>query len=640
MADPRFNFGKGGSGWSSPRPVGFAPAQDLFGRAKAAYQAGNLGLAEQLCQQLLTSRPDDTGALSLLGLVAGMSNRPELGIELLRRVLAIDPNSWASLNALSIMLRLRGDFGEAIEVRLKALELRPGDPNSINELGLCYLDLRDLRVAGETFQRAIALQSNVASFHHNLARVRQLEGRIAESIESFRRAVTIDPRSAVSYSSLGKMFLQLGKDVEAVECFKRAYEVDPNSVRGNLDMANAFIEQDRFDEAEPYITTALNIDGNSPDANGLMGTWLQQQGKFSEAETHFLAALEARPLWAAPYVLIVTGRKMTEEDRPFIGRLSSVVSNPSLTKEEVGEMHYALGKAFDDLKEYSTAIHHYDEANRLAAKRISKIMPFSKEAYVEGTTRTMDTFTSDFFLRHRNLGSESDLPVLIVGMMRSGTTLTDQILTSHPEISGAGELTFWMEEGRELHQNLRDSLTAEEIDPIVERYLQTLTTRAPGSKRVTDKMPQNYMALGLIHTSFPNARIIHCRRNPVDNCLSIYFTHLRTSPDFGHVRENIVAMYQQYLRVMEHWRAVLPPDRFMEIDYEDMVADRESIVRRMIDFVGLEWDDACLHHDENDRTVRTPSLWQARQPVYKTSVERWRNYEPYLGAFRDLLPKS
>jgi hypothetical protein len=154
----------------------------------------------------------------------------------------------------------------------------------------------------------------------------------------------------------------------------------------------------------------------------------------------------------------------------------------------------------------------------------------------------------------------------------------------------------------------------------------------------TDKMPLNFLTLGCIHTVFPNARIVHCRRNAIDNCLSIYMTQYKGSPEFGHVRENIVFMYKQYERLMDHWRATLPADRFLEVHYEELVADQEGETRKMIAFAGLEWNDACLHHEENENSVRTPSLWQARQPIYKTSVEKWRRYEPWLGAFAELIP--
>lgn len=633
------------NGWPSGGRVGQgfhgdSIQPDLFALAKQAYQAGRFDHAEQYCRKLLGTQPDHLPATALLGLTAGMTGRADLGIELLREVVRRDGTSWGSLNALSTMLRNRGDLEEAISVRLQANALRPGDAQGSNELGLCYLDRRDFESAISHFEEAIRLQPFVAAFHHNLARVWQAQGKIPEAIEGYRRAVKLDPKSVQTYSSLAKLFTQIGQDEDAIECFRRAYEADPNSAKGNVEMANALMEQERFPEAWQHLKLALRLDPDSADAHGLSGAWFQLQGRFLEAEAELKRAIELRPTWAAPYLRYVMGRKLIEADRPFVKQLADLVEHHLETIDDPRDIHYPLGKAYDDLGEYEAAMRHYDEANRLSAERSNKLNPFSPDAYKNGFDKTIATFTPEFFSRHRVLGSESELPILIVGMMRSGTTLLEQVLSSHPDIAAGGELTFWINEGRRLHQSLEDRFEPDEIKGIAAKYLETLRRVGSGGKRVTDKMPQNYMALGLIHTAFPMARIVHCRRHPVDNCLSIYFTHLRASPDFAHVREHIVFNYRQYLRVMDHWRKVLPEDKFIEVDYEEMTGNREPVIRRLIDFLGLEWNDACLHHDANVRVIQTPSMWQARQPIYKSSVERWRNYEPWLGAFRDLLPES
>jgi hypothetical protein len=227
--------------------------------------------------------------------------------------------------------------------------------------------------------------------------------------------------------------------------------------------------------------------------------------------------------------------------------------------------------------------------------------------------------------------------VLIVGMPRSGTTLVEQILSSHPEIGGGDELTFWSEKAAALADAGARALTRAVARAIVDDYLGLLRGIAPAARRVTDKMPQNYLHLGLVHMMFPRARIIHCRRNPVDTCLSIYFTHFSLMKDYAFDRRGIVFFYEQYLKFMTLWRHVLPSDRLIEIDYETLITDREQVTRRMIDFCGLEWHSACLYSESNPRAVKTASMWQARQPIYKTSVERWRRYEPWLSEFRQLL---
>jgi hypothetical protein len=238
----------------------------------------------------------------------------------------------------------------------------------------------------------------------------------------------------------------------------------------------------------------------------------------------------------------------------------------------------------------------------------------------------------------RGNGDPTEVPVWIVGMMRSGTTLVEQIVSSHPAVAPAGEQLFWMQNFHTALSPDRSRVQVDRLPALADRYLGLLRERGGRAARITDKLPENYHALGLLHLAFPNARIVHTRRHPVDTCVSIYATANRTLQEFGYVRESIVFAYREYLRLMEHWRSVLPSDRFFEVDYEAVITDRERSTRALIDFLGLEWDDACLHPEENRRSVATPSSWQVRQPVYSSSVGRWRRFEPWLGPFRELMP--
>jgi hypothetical protein len=226
------------------------------------------------------------------------------------------------------------------------------------------------------------------------------------------------------------------------------------------------------------------------------------------------------------------------------------------------------------------------------------------------------------------------MPIFIVGMMRSGTTLVEQILSSHPDVGAGGEISFWGDVNLGPSSRLPDE---EGLKRVQAKYLDLLQQLTPGKPHVTDKMPSNYLALGMIHLAFPNAKIIHCKRDPVDTVLSIYMTPNSVPVGFGYVRENLVFAYKEYRRLMKFYRSVLPGETMLEVQYEDLVAEPEVQTRRMVEFLGLEWSDACLHHEANTRAVTTPTLWQARQPVYKSSVKKWKNYDAWLGAFRELI---
>jgi hypothetical protein len=240
------------------------------------------------------------------------------------------------------------------------------------------------------------------------------------------------------------------------------------------------------------------------------------------------------------------------------------------------------------------------------------------------------------FDRWAGTGSSSELPIFVVGMIRTGTTLVEQVLSSHPDIGGAGEQRFWV-------QRVKPGATAsgfKQYASLPEEYLSKLQAISPGQKRVVDKMPDNFLLLGFLHRVFPEARIIYVSRHPVDTCLSIWSTPNRSRLDWANRKADIVFVQRQHERLAAHWRSILPPNRFLEVRYEELVTNQEPVSRRMIEFCGQEWHDSCLRPQDNPRAVSTPSALQVRRPMFKTSIERWRKYEPWLGEFADLLPKG
>jgi hypothetical protein len=247
-------------------------------------------------------------------------------------------------------------------------------------------------------------------------------------------------------------------------------------------------------------------------------------------------------------------------------------------------------------------------------------------------------FTRDFFARTVSFGSDSELPIFIIGTPRSGTTLVEQIVSSHPDVGAADELSFWHETMVALAPFNLERCDAVLMGTLAGDYLSLLRGIAPDAKRVTDKLPDNFLRAGIIHAVFPRARIIHCRRHPVDTSLSIYFANFNQEHDYAYDRDSIAAYYEHYLLLMAHWRKVLPPERFLEVDYERLIANTEQVTRALIAFCGLDWNASCLRHEDNRRTIRTLSVWQARQPIYKRSVARWQRYEPWLGELRRLMP--
>ena len=393
----------------------------------------------------------------------------------------------------------------------------------------------------------------------------------------------------------------------------------------------------RGDEAEPHLRKALEDAATAGDANGMLGYWFQSRGRFDEARACFERAIELNPLQAVSYYGWTQGNKVTPEQSWLLEKAEQVGTDPSTPPDEAMAFQYVLGKGYADLGDHERSMDWYDKANQTAFERNLGGRAFNRGRYAQLFDNTIATFSRETIDRNQRIGLPSKTPVFIVGMMRSGTTLVEQIVSSHPDVGAAGEVEFWLDEGPTAVDLGKRSLNAKKLVTVSAAYLKVLQSLAPGKPRATDKMPQNFQMLGHIHLGFPKAPIIHIRRNPIDTCLSIYTTAYQQSPAFAHDRESIVFAYKQYLRLVAHWRKVLPADRFLEVDYEELTADRDSVIRRIISFCGLEWNEACLHPESNDRLVVTPSLWQVRQPINRSAVDRWRVVEPWLGAFRQLL---
>jgi tetratricopeptide (TPR) repeat protein len=361
-----------------------------------------------------------------------------------------------------------------------------------------------------------------------------------------------------------------------------------------------------------------------------------------EAEASLRKALEIKPdLFEAKYGLAQI-RKVKADDENLAALISAAEAARNgaapLSGKDAIFMHFALGKSYGDIGDYDKAFPHFIEGCNLKRAK-SSYHPDETARYFVSIMRNFGAETID---KLRGGGDTSHLPIFILGMPRSGTTLTEQIIASHPEVHGAGELPDLMVIAeREIatatfpdNVGLLDqaSLTARGAE-----YVTGLKRRAPGARYITDKMPGNFQAVGLIHLMLPNAKIIHVNRNPVDTCLSCFTTLFKYGHEYSYDLAELGRYYADYARLMEHWRRVLPAGAFLDVHYEDIVADQEGQSRRILEYCGLEWNDACLDFHKNKRAVSTASVSQVRQPIYKSSVERWRPYEKFMGPLFDAL---
>ncbi len=608
----------------------------LMNDAREAHTKGHLEVAANLCDQALQIAPGFGPAKLLRGMVAARLGRADVAIRHLREVAQADPSCYEAHFGLSAVYRSNGRLQESIQEAKRAVALRPEEPQAHLNLGLALFESSRLPDALQSFEKAIELDPELGAAHHNLGLVLQQLGRREEAVTEFRRTLETSPNAIDTLFALGQALLAGGDTKGAAECAKRALAINYRLAPALILLSNAFADENRMVEAEEAAQRAIALDPRSHYPQHALAMLYQQMGRFDDAQRSLERSLTLQPRQGAAYFYMSQIKKSCPEDSWLIGRMEDLLAQGGLPAADMALLHFGAGKALEDIGEYEKAMGHFEQGNRATYTANYGNSPFNRERFATGHNRIAELMTAEYLERHRDAGVQSELPIFICGMIRSGTTLAEQIVSCHPDVGGGGELEFWIENRWAAVDFNSGELDAAKLRELAERYLKLLGAIAPGAARVTDKMPGNSAGLGLIHLALPQARIIHLQRNPLDTCLSIFTTWFKRPPEFAASKEDIVFAYQQYLNVMAHWRKVLPRDRFMDVPYEELAADPQGVIRRMTSFCGLEWDDACLYPDKNTRRVKTPSLWQVRNPVNSSAVGRWRRYEPWLGAFRQL----
>ena len=488
----------------------------------------------------------------------------------------------------------RGDYAEAIAIYSDLIRHNPRHMQAFSNLGATFFKL----------------------------------GRLDEAERCFRQLIRVDAGSADGHSNLGTTLFAKGQYVDAENFLRHALKLNPRHVGARTTLGLVLAYLSRLREARSHFDKAIKYEPRDEDALVGLSLIAQAEGDFDQAATLLGRALQVNARMPKALAAQTSIRKMTPADGAWLETAQRVVSDGSTALMDQSELGFAIGKYFDDIGAYRLAFESYKRANDIL-KRIAK--PYDRDLYRGFINDMIKVYTPEVFGRVRNGSSSSTTPVFIVGMPRSGTSLTEQILSSHPLAHGAGELAFWSHAAQEHEASLRTAPLSESTrHALSEAYLRVLERHSGKAVRVVDKAPVNSDYLGLIHSVFPNARFIYMQRDPIDTCLSCYFQKFVLSMNFTFDLSDLADYYRQHERLMAHWRATLPPGTLLDVPYEELVADQKGWSRRILDFVGLEWDERVLDFTRTKRAVLTASFWQVRQKVYSSSVHRWRNYEKFL----------
>ncbi len=611
--------------------------QDLAVMIAAADCLCALGRAREavpLYERALERNPNLPEALNNLGNALRELGDCTRAVERYRQLLSLNPDDAEANANLGNTLRQLGQLEEALSCTRKAVALDPRAAIAHNNLGLVLAALARPAEAAASLRRAVELNPRFTQALYNLGNALCDGGDYARALDAYRRAVDLEPQRADGHWHVARALYELGELAESVGSYRRALALQPEHAQARLGLATALRLEGRLEEARALCHALLASDPGHVGALALLGDLSADRGDFAQAEALFGRALASDAGSPAVLCSIAAQRRMTAADGAWLEAAVEALGKPMALAHEIG-LRYALGKYHDDLGSYAEAFAHYRQANELSARHG---VPYDRAGLERQVDEIIATFDAALLGAGHSGASASELPVFVVGMPRSGTTLAEQILASHTQASGAGEVRFW-DRAAELFREAGSATAARRaaLADLARDYLARISEHSAGVQRVIDKMPANFLHAGLIHLAFPHARILHMQRHPLDTCLSLYFQNFGDRQPHAHDLDSLAHYYRQYVRVTDHWRAVLAPTTLLEVPYEALVANQERWTRRMLEFTGLPWEARCLDFHRTERVVITASRWQVRQKINSGSIGRWRNYEPYLAPLRPLL---
>jgi tetratricopeptide (TPR) repeat protein len=653
-------------------------SKSALSEAVALINSGHVDRAEAICRSAIGRNPDDINMVALLGAILLKSNQLNESEKYLRQAMRLAPSFAKPHEDLGHLLLQKAQPEEAIEVLKKATRLDPNSDHAFFNLGKALAMMGEGQEADKAFERSFELNPKRKKLA--LAAEHQKEGRWEEAERLYREVLRDDPTNVDAMRLLGNIAMQTGRIFHAERLFRRAVSNAPDFAMANIDLGLALKKQSRLEEAIDQFRQALRLEPDNVQAHYLLGSSLSLAAQTYEAVKAYKKVLELAPkhsgaMLGLGHVLKTVGQqeeaieayrncirhkphngeiywslanlktyRLTDDD---IHEMKSRVGDGDTPDEKVSEESrvnflFALAKAYEDRGDFGQAWEYYHQGNH--CRRMMEVYDPVRDEVMND--EIIEVFNRDFLSENSGLGHPSAEPIFVVGLPRSGSTLIEQILASHSQVEGTSELPYIGSVATSLNRNRADGinyphavreLEEEHFKRLGRDYLELAQIhRTEGRPFFIDKMPNNFPSVGFIHLILPNAKIIDARRYPLDSCLSCYRQLFARGQSFTYDLTEIGEYFLQYHRLMDHWHDVLP-GRCLTVQYEEVVTDFENQVRRLLEYCELPWEDACLSFYETERPIRTASSEQVRQPVYRKSVNFWRNYEDHLAELIEVL---
>jgi tetratricopeptide (TPR) repeat protein len=608
-------------------------AQHLLGILK--HEQGRNAEALGLIGAALKEKPNEAAALANYGVVCNALKRFDEALACCDKAIALKPDFEAAFNNRGLALYQLKRFDEALASYDKAVALKPDFAEAFCNRGLALYQLKRFDEALASFDKAVALKPRFANAFYNRGNALRELKRFDEALASYDKAVALKPDFAEAFYNRGNALRELKRFDEALASFDKAVALKPDFAEAFYNRGFVLGKLKRFDEALASYDKALAIKPDFVEALNDRAIEMLVLGRLAEAQRDIERAIQLAPRKPRYYYTLGQITRYVAAD-PRVAAMEELVHDAtSLAIDDRINLHFALAKAYEDLGRPERAFSQLLAGNALKRSQIT----YEETITVRMHSQIQEAFIPELLQTFQNVGEPSRVPIFIVGMPRSGTTLIEQILASHPDVFGGGELDYLSkveadiqpsDNNLEVSRELVSSIPSEQFRQIGESYLAKIKLLAPEAARVVDKMPANYLNVGLIHLALPNAPIIHVVRDPVDTCISCFSQLFAGDLNYTYDLAELGRYYGYYEALMAHWHQVLPLGRILDVRYEEVVANLEDMARRIVAHCGLEWDAHCLAFHQTKRPIRTASVTQVRRPIYKSSVGHRFKYETFL----------
>lgn len=612
--------------------------QDMLETGYRQHQEGHLDEAERLYLEVLQRDRDNIHALNLLGMLCVNEFRPDEAVFFIAKALKLQPNNPESHANMALAYKDQGKPEQAVKHFRESIRLDPYNPVVFNNLGNVLREMSRPEEAIKIYERALKLDGDFAPCWSNLSAALNEAGKRKLAHRAVERALRLEPGLAQAHNNKGDILLAEARYAEALDCYRTATALNPKYAAALINMARTQRDMDEPGAAVATLRKALEIEPNNPEAHHAMGVLQEQLGNPDAAAAAFQDAIKVAPAMAIAhyYLAQIRGRKTSDEE---LGAMEKIWHEVKMLPNDRMFTAFGLARAYEQRRQFDKAFKFLEQGNRVKAE----MQPYDDA----DTGKFVDSLADCSEAAAARLGFEAGCPdprpVFILGMPRSGTSLTEQILASHSEVAGAGELSYAYDTAHRIREITKQAfpdnmklLSAEQLRELGEYYLSRHKPDNLARRYVVDKTPLNFQYIGLLGLALPGAKFIHCLRDPVQNCFSIHKMPFDKKQAYAHSQQALGLYYNRYWKLMQRWKAQFP-GRILDVRYEDTVADIETQGRRMLDFLDLPFEESVLDFYKTERLVKTPSASQVRQPIYGDAVQAWRKYEQHLGPLIEAL---